>query len=949
MSLLTSCEKISGPIRRSTLLSPVIGLFAVAVFHVGVADTTALTQSELLQLEAICNADAFHTFSNTSKKRILLFHRDGYIPSIHNQLPDSVRADDPDSAAVLLCIEDDIEVIETCDINILFSVDRQRYRFRVEAVSLDTSGNRENGLIINGSAPNTCDDIGDIDNTITSIIGDPVSTNDLLSFLESSLLDREDNDRDGLRNLEEFRIGSDPLDPDSPPALAAVRVNGLSAAELYAGDTAEIRLDLYPASFIGNTADYYFWADMPGGRYVFQYPSGFLLTDDITPALSAPLIRIMNARLLRLRNLEAGDYRFYFEARDAEGSIDTGSASLTVIDDTCRELLALPLSVEDSWDASCLSTRYSDDGLAARYYSFTLSSQSALTLALRSELDAELILRDGKGRDGLIMDKSDLIDGEEILSTELDAGSYTVEVVRHDSANNESFELASSSVLLPWQFTDVTQAAGINHVHGYLASDIDKTDPSYERILQGAGVAAADFDQDGWVDMYVTGGSHRPNLLYRNLGDGTFEDIAEAAGVAFDGRKDTGATAADIDGDGWPDLFLGGVNGTPPLLLLNNQDGSFRDVTTASGLADIRNAYSAAFADYDRDGDLDVYIAHWNTSSQQKYLFSNDGSGVFTDVSTQAGIPDGLMADYTPHFSDINNDGWLDLLVAADFNTSQIYLNNKDGSFSIITDNNVVTDDNGMGAAVGDLDNDGDIDWFISSIFDPNGIPSDAVPGASTGATGNRLYLNDGEGNFSDVTDNSGVRLGGWGWGSCFADLDNDGFLDIFHVNGYVTGAFNNNSQFLTDGSRIFLNNGDGTFRNGEEELGFQDRGQGRGIACFDYDLDGDVDLFIANNQQAPSLYRNDGGNDNSFLHVRLGGEDSNSESVGARIYLTAGQMTQMREVYAGNNYISSNPADAYFGLGANESVDTLRIVWPSGEEKTLRNIEANQMQTIFK
>ncbi len=307
------------------------------------------------------------------------------------------------------------------------------------------------------------------------------------------------------------------------------------------------------------------------------------------------------------------------------------------------------------------------------------------------------------------------------------------------------------------------------------------------------------------------------------------------------------------------------------------------------------------------------------------------------------------MADYTPTFADINNDGWLDLLVAADFSTSQVYINDQDGSFTLVTDNEIITDDNGMGAAAGDYDNDGDIDWFVSSIFDPRGIPNDVIPGANTGASGNRLYKNAGDGTFEDVTDAAGVKIGGWGWGSCFADFNNDGWLDIFHVNGYVTANFTNNAVFLTDGSRFYISNQDGTFTGREQELNFSDTGQGRGIVCFDYDLDGDIDVFVANNQQAPALYRNDGGNDQNFLTIKISGEDLNSEAIGARVYLTTGEITQMREIYAGSNFISNNPSEAYFGLGDYTVINELRVVWPSGEEKVLTDIPANQMLTIFK
>lgn len=907
---------------------------------------TWFTNAELGQLQALCADPASAPPVTAGKKQLLLYHRDGYVPAVHFDLPDKVRADSLDQAAAVLCLADAVEVVETCNFNIFFSIPRERQQFQVEAVPLSEEGSRLAGGFMNGADPKTCSEVGTVDSTITRITGPDVAAADVLAFLAAGNLDRQDNDRDGLRNLEEFRLGTDPDNAASPPATAAIRVNGQNPAQLYTGETAEIRIDLYPGEHLGNAADYYFWADMPDGRYVLQFPAGFAPATNIVPALEAPLVRLLNYRLLRLKNLPAGDYRFTFEARDAAGSIEASTVSVNIAGDPCREIRTLPLAVNAVWSNGCDSVEGADAGYLARYYTFTLANQSALQLVLAADT-ARLILRDGEGRNGTILGRSDSVAGGARLGTSLDAGTYTVEVMLARTTATGNFELTSSNETIPWQFSEVSALAGIDHVHGYLESDIDKSDPAYERILQGAGVAAGDYDQDGWPDLYVTAGSAHANRLYRNRGDGTFEDMAATAGVAFLGRKDAGAVFADIDGDGWPDLFLGGVNGTQAMVLRNRQDGSFEDITEEAGLAGIDNAFSAAFADYDRDGDLDLYITHWNSSFSGQYLYRNDGTGVFTDISSEAGIPNNLMADYTPNFTDIDNDGWLDLLVAADFNTSQVYRNNRDGTFSNITDNAVITDDNGMGGTVGDVDNDGDIDWFVSSIFDPNGIPGDVIPGASQGATGNRLYRNNGQGVFQDVTTDAGVRIGGWGWGSCFADFDNDGWLDLFHVNGYVTQNFNNNASFLADPSRLFLNNRDGTFSGADSLL--VDTGQGRGIACLDYDLDGDIDIFVANNQQAPALYRNDGGNDNNFLHIRVSGDGLNSEAIGARIHVTTGQLTQMRDIHAGNNFISGNPAEAYFGVGDETVIDTVRITWPTGEERILNNVPANQMLTIFK
>jgi len=492
-----------------------------------------------------------------------------------------------------------------------------------------------------------------------------------------------------------------------------------------------------------------------------------------------------------------------------------------------------------------------------------------------------------------------------------------------------------------WQFADVTSASGFNYQHGYTSIF---PSVSGERQIIAGGVASGDYDNDGWVDLYVVRGDIGPNLLFKNLGDGTFEERGGLAGVTLTGTRGAGPVFADIDGDGHLDLFVGGIEGTTPSLFRNQGDGTFEDVTTAGGLATgmLGNSYSAAFGDYDRDGDLDLYISHWvfNINLGKSYLFQNDGSGVFTDASETAGLAGLIDADFTPNFADINNDSWPDLLIAGDFGNSHVFLNNQDGTFTDATDPLVITDENGMGAAIGDYDNDGDLDWFVSSIYDPNGVAE-----ANWGITGNRLYRNKGDGTFEDATDEAGVREGFWGWGSCFADFNNDGQLDLYHVNGFILPDVTNlNAQeFHDDPARLFVSNGDATFTERSSEVGLMDTGQGRGIVCFDYDRDGDLDVFIANNQQAPTLYRNDGGNDLHFLNIRLKGAAPNSEAIGARIYLTAGGIIQMRELRAGSNFVSQDPVESHFGLGSSTIVDEVRVVWPNGESSTMQNVVADQ------
>jgi hypothetical protein len=483
-----------------------------------------------------------------------------------------------------------------------------------------------------------------------------------------------------------------------------------------------------------------------------------------------------------------------------------------------------------------------------------------------------------------------------------------------------------------WQFTDVSSAAGANVMHS-MATVL--TPPQ----KMCAGVACGDYDNDGWIDLYHLGGNTGVSHLLHNNGDGTFTDVAAAAGVAVVGLLGMGASFADWNGDGWLDLFMGGEEGTHLKMFENDGDGTFTLVTNSAGVNIATPTYSASFGDPDRDGDLDLVMAHWGTPQAPGHFWRNDGNGpfsaLFTSVDAQWGyvnfpIP---TSDWTfaYNFGDLNSDGWSDVVVASDFRTSHVYLNDGDGTFTDATDPQVITDDNGMGTCLGDYDNDGDLDWFVSSIYD-----------TTLGLTGNRLYENDGAGVFTDVTEAAGVRYGYWGWGAVMQDLNNDGWLDIFHTNGWST------AQWLTTPDLLFVSDGNGvSFTEAAAAVGVADPGQGRGVACFDYDRDGDLDLFIAKTDQSATLYRNDGGNGGNWLDVKLVGPSPNVEEIGARIRVTAGGMTQMRELRAGNNFSSQDPAEAHFGLGSTVVVNQLEIRWTDGSVTTMSQVPANQRLVI--
>ena len=525
-------------------------------------------------------------------------------------------------------------------------------------------------------------------------------------------------------------------------------------------------------------------------------------------------------------------------------------------------------------------------------------------------------------------------------------------------------------------FRDVTAASGIDYETGF------STYFSYPFIdlMANSGAAAGDYDNDGDVDLFIVRGDIGPNLLYRNDGALRFTEVAATAGLAWTGPagrnyRHAGPTFADMDGDGDLDLFLGGLGGDPSLIFRNDGDGTFTDVSVRSGVDIMRAEYSfsAAFGDYDLDGDLDLAVAHWGTDlgrgdpGDTEHLWRNDSDGErirFTSVSVSAGISPSIMTladpedpfkdvrspfrqrdwSFTPTFARIDEDLYPDLLFASDFNRSQVFLNNGDGTFRNATDTSVIIDDRGMGSAVGDFDADGDLDWFVTSVY------SDVFADPSVHATdpfrGNRLYRND-RGRFADATDGAGVVDGGWGWAACAIDFTNDGDLDIFQTNGWTGPNEQEYGDYANDRSRAFENDGAGTFNDIAGRLGIDDREFGRGVVCADFDTDGDVDILLLHD--AATLWENRTSG-NSFLRVELRGTAPNTAAAGARITVRTGagegRRTLMREITIGSNYLSQNPPTQVFGLGAAVEC-AVEVEWPDGQRTQLTGVAAGQTLRI--
>lgn len=508
-------------------------------------------------------------------------------------------------------------------------------------------------------------------------------------------------------------------------------------------------------------------------------------------------------------------------------------------------------------------------------------------------------------------------------------------------------------------FTDVTAEAGLDH---------PQSDIGFERDIRFAGgAAAADFNGDGWLDLFLPRVG-LPNLLYQNMGDGTFTDIAATAGVQGE-EFEAGYSAAywaDVDSDADLDLYVLGLATADSVLYENLGDGTFRDVTDHAGLGGLRQAirptpslmFGAAFGDIDRDGDLDLVTLEWGpprSRDGRSGLFRNDGEGRFSRAAGDLGLDLDGIEGFTPIFADVDRDGWPDLLVAGDFGTSHLYRNDHGRRFEDVTRQlGLGTDENGMGSVVEDLDGDGRLDWFLTSISYPT--RSGQCPESfGFGCTGNRAFLNPTTGRWSDVTDEMGVRDGAWGWGGAAQDFDNDGDRDLFMVNGSDerpsadATATVDQQYFVRGRPRFWLNAGTRRYAESAAVIGLAHDGPGRAVVAWDYDSDGDLDLFIVMQGMEPVLYRNDLRRGPRWLTVRL--EDARGligGGIGASVSVRVGQRTQVAEIRVSGPYGGSGPPEAHFGFGGvsgERGVVTVR--WPDGSRTVAEGVELGEIITI--
>ncbi len=524
------------------------------------------------------------------------------------------------------------------------------------------------------------------------------------------------------------------------------------------------------------------------------------------------------------------------------------------------------------------------------------------------------------------------------------------------------------------RFVDVATSAGLTVPTIYGGVERKK----YILESTGCGCAFIDYDNDGWMDIFLLCGTRiegpppgATNRLYKNNRDGTFTDVTEKAGLRAIGWA-SGVCIGDYNNDGYEDIFCTyfGQN----ILYRNNGDGTFTDVTKAAGLLNDQPRWGAgcSFLDYNRDGHLDLFVSNYirfsiehapvpgeNTNCNWKgipvecgprglptgrhSLYTNRGDGTFTDVSLQAGIAQAKQSyGMTVVAADLDEDGWPDIYVACDSTPSLLFMNNHDGTFREegVLRGVALSDDGeeqaGMGVGIGDYDLDGHLDLFKTHFADDANI----------------LYHNDGKGNFDDVTRSSrlGVETRYVCWGAGIIDLDNDGYPDLFMVTGNVYPEVERKlPQYPNKSPRaVFRNLGNGAFEELTEAAGsgVAEAHCSRGCAFGDFDNDGDIDVLIVNLNEPPSLLRNDIRRKQNWLKVKLEGVKSNRSAIGARVLAHYGGKSQAQTVLSQSSFYSCNDPRLHFGLGSFTSAD-LDVYWPNGLHENFKHIPANQLITL--
>ncbi len=556
----------------------------------------------------------------------------------------------------------------------------------------------------------------------------------------------------------------------------------------------------------------------------------------------------------------------------------------------------------------------------------------------------------------------------------------------------------------PAIFRDTAIEAGIAHQHHKPILDRKIDNIMSWMTTVGAAAAAGDVDKDGWVDLYVTNSKKgEPNFLYLNNGDGTFRDVAREAGLAeMNGDYGTSMDAVwgDFDNDGWIDLYLvrwgrdslfrsngPGVDGK--ITFTEVSEKLFRRRDGSAGI-DWANGNAAIFFDADRDGRLDIYVGNyfkevdlWNLEDTRimhddferarngghNFFYHQQADGTFVETAAELGLDDPGWT-LAVGSADLDGDGWQDLYCADDFGPDQLFLSNGDGRFRNATEAAIGFDTKkGMNVDFGDFNNDGWLDIYVTNITTAEYLQE-----------GNMLWYNQGRGNtdeltFTDISLEAGAYDGGWGWGAKFFDYDHDGDLDIVSANGFISAGeesyWYDLASWTVDGedstdatlwpaigdrsfsgyerTRLWRNDGLYSFTEESRATGLDSTSDGRGIAVLDYDNDGDLDLFIANQGQPAHLYRNDQQSSHHWLMVALETDPEagvNRDGIGTRVTVQTADGILVRERDGGNGYSAQSDPRLHFGLG-DAQVEFLEVRWPDGSLQILEDVEVDQLITV--
>ena len=569
------------------------------------------------------------------------------------------------------------------------------------------------------------------------------------------------------------------------------------------------------------------------------------------------------------------------------------------------------------------------------------------------------------------------------------------------NTNTEPFQDGSGLM-----FTSIPESHSNIDFENSVEETVDFNFLNYSYIYNGGGVAVGDINNDGLEDIYFTS-NQNSNKLYLNKGNFVFEDITEDAGVADENGWSTGVTMIDINNDGWLDIYVcksGSIKqrkARQNKLYINQKDNTFKEEALKYGLKDYSFSTQAYFFDYDKDGDLDMYMVNHSLDTNQDLylqpqdlpsitkddidrLYRND-DGIYKDVTKASGISFNKAWGLSASIGDFNNDNWPDIYVANDFiEPDVLYINNQDGTFA----NSVLSvfkhiSNNSMGSDFADINNDLKPDLIVLDM-----LAADRKRGKENMASmntakfnrmvnrgyhhqymSNMLQLNNGYNTFSEIGQLAGIAKTDWSWAPLIADFDNDGLNDIFITNGIEKDIANQDfrKQMLAKdlsqdkeqnlkealdlipsvklANYMFTNNKDYTFKDSSSELGFGTKINSNGAAYADFDNDGDLDLVLNNQSDKASIYRNN--SDSNYIKISLEGSEKNRNGIGARVEVYTTDLQQVKDLYSARGYQSSVTTTLNFGLGELNAIDSLKIHWNDGKTQLLENIKANQNLTL--